>query len=83
LHYKAPEVFKGKYDARVDIWAVGIMFYQMYTGEHPFIGKTDDETTAKILKGEPDFSHFAFHESMKDFCMKMLHPKRKHRATAQ
>lgn len=83
LHYKAPEVFKGKYDASVDIWAVGIMFYQMFTGEHPFIGKTDEETIARILKCEPDMRQFAFHETSKDFCAKMLQPKRKHRATAQ
>ena len=61
-HYKAPEVFKGKYDKGVDIWAVGIMFYQMFTGKHPFIGATDEETVAKIIKAEPDYKDLVFHE---------------------
>ena len=68
LHYKAPEVFKGKYDEGVDIWALGIMFYQLYTGTHPFLGKEDEETEYNILKVEPDYKELKFTKEAVEFC---------------
>ena len=37
--YAAPEQLKGgKLDARADIYAAGVLMYQMYTGTFPFVG---------------------------------------------
>jgi len=37
--YMAPEQLRGEtVDARADIWAAGVMFYQLLTGEKPFEG---------------------------------------------
>ena len=37
LYYQAPEIFiGGGYDEKVDVWAVGITFYQLVTGRTPF-----------------------------------------------
>ena len=37
--YMAPEQFRGEpVDARADIWAAGVMLYQLLTGEKPFEG---------------------------------------------
>jgi eukaryotic-like serine/threonine-protein kinase len=39
FHYIAPERLKGEpSDGRGDIWSVGVIFYQMLTGELPFRG---------------------------------------------
>ena len=39
--YMAPEMlFKGEYDYRVDIWALGVLLYEMLHGRAPFKGKT-------------------------------------------
>lgn len=40
----APEMlFKGEYDYRVDIWALGVLLYEMLHGRAPFQGKTGNE----------------------------------------
>lgn len=40
--YMAPELIEhNSYSEKSDIWALGIVFYQMIFGVHPFIGKTD------------------------------------------
>lgn len=37
LYYKAPEMFGyGFYSQLVDIWAVGVICYEMITGDFPF-----------------------------------------------
>lgn len=40
-HYMAPEMLEGCYDEKCDIWAVGVLAYQLLYGEFPFVGKTD------------------------------------------
>jgi serine/threonine protein kinase/tetratricopeptide (TPR) repeat protein len=48
--YMAPEVLKGEPpDARADIFALGIVFYEMLTGRHPFHGSNVTVITAHIL----------------------------------
>jgi tetratricopeptide (TPR) repeat protein len=48
--YMAPEVLKGGVpDARADVFALGIVFYEMLAGRHPFRGANVTVTTAHIL----------------------------------
>ena len=37
LSYKAPEMLKSSgYDKKVDMWAIGVLCYEMLTGNLPF-----------------------------------------------
>ena len=51
LAYMAPEVLRGETaTARTDIWALGVLIYEMGSGRLPFTGSTVAETAASILK---------------------------------
>jgi eukaryotic-like serine/threonine-protein kinase len=55
--YMSPEQARGKaVDKRADIWAFGVVLYEMLTGQHLFTGETAGETLAGVLKQEPDLS---------------------------
>lgn len=56
LNYIAPEVIKGKYDYRCDIWSFGVLMFMLLTGRAPFSGTSDADTIDKILHNEPNFS---------------------------
>jgi eukaryotic-like serine/threonine-protein kinase len=49
--YMSPEQAKGKpADRRADIWAFGVVFYEMLAGGQTFSGDTSAETLASVLK---------------------------------
>jgi len=55
--YMAPEQAKGKsVDRRADIWAFGVVLYEMLTGARAFKGDDVSETLASVLKETPDFA---------------------------
>jgi Tol biopolymer transport system component len=54
--YMAPEQAKGKsVDKRADIWAFGVVLYELLTGERLFKGEDVAETLAQVLTKEPAF----------------------------
>jgi len=52
--YMAPEQARGKpVDKRADIWAFGVVFYELLTGRRPFQGEDVSETLAAVIKEQP------------------------------
>ncbi|WP_206028529.1 serine/threonine-protein kinase [Thalassoroseus pseudoceratinae] len=56
VYYMAPEVAHGRYGKEVDVYALGIMLYEMLTGDVPFDGESQAEILMKHLTQKPDLS---------------------------
>lgn len=59
VHYMAPEVANGRYGKQIDIYALGIILYEMLTGRVPFEGESIGEVLMKHLTAVPDVSMLA------------------------
>jgi Tol biopolymer transport system component len=54
--YMSPEQARGKpVDKRADIWAFGVVLYEMLTGRQPFQGEDVAETLAAVISKEPNW----------------------------
>lgn len=47
----APQVLKGEYDEKCDIWSMGVILYILLSGIPPFYGNNDLEVFQKIIVG--------------------------------
>ncbi len=56
VYYMAPEVAKGRYGKEVDVYALGVMIYEMLTGTLPFDGESTGEILMKHLSEPPDLT---------------------------
>lgn len=56
VHYMAPEVANGRYGKEIDLYALGIILYEMLTGHVPFEGESVGEVLMKHLTAQPDLS---------------------------
>ncbi len=55
--YMSPEQAKGKpADRRADVWAFGVVLYEMLSGKRAFAGEDVSDTLAHVLTKEPDWS---------------------------
>jgi Tol biopolymer transport system component len=55
--YMAPEQARGKSaDRRADVWAFGVVLFEMLTGRQLFFGETASEVMASVMKDEPDWT---------------------------
>ena len=55
--YMSPEQASGRpADKRADVWAFGVVLYEMLTGRRAFEGETISDVLAKVIEREPDWT---------------------------
>ena len=58
--YMSPEQARGSaVDRRADVWAFGVVLWEMLTGMRLFEGATVSDTLASVLRAEPDWNALA------------------------
>ena len=85
LYYISPEIIKGNYDEKCDIWACGVILYILLCGYPPFSGNNDKEVYNLITQIKYDFDKETWKnisKYAKDLIKKMLTPA-KNRYTAK
>ena len=59
--YMSPEQARGKaVDKRADIWAFGVVLYEMLTGRQAFHGETITDVLAEVVTKEPEWDRVPF-----------------------
>lgn len=54
IHYIAPEQARGEFpDPRSDIYSLGVVMYEMFTGRKPYLGDTIQEIAVKHMNADP------------------------------
>ncbi len=77
LYYISPEIIKGNYDEKCDIWACGVILYILLCGYPPFPGNNDKEVYNLITQIKYDFDKETWKNTSKyakDLIKKMLTP---------
>ncbi|OMJ85159.1 hypothetical protein SteCoe_13549 [Stentor coeruleus] len=83
--YMAPEVFKGKYDEKCDIWGCGVILYALLVGGMPFNGSTDEEIEKNIIKSKVELTKGIWlgkSKECKEFLSMILEKNPKYRINA-
>lgn len=59
FHYMAPEIGRGQYGREIDVYALGVLLFELLTGRVPFDGESCHEIIVKHLTASPDLSGIA------------------------
>jgi serine/threonine-protein kinase len=80
--YMSPEQASGQSsDQRADVWAFGVVLFEMLTGKPVFGGESVPHILADVLKGEPDWSRLPsdLHPDIKRLLQRCLTKKPRNR----
>lgn len=71
LDYLAPELISASaahdYDAKVDVWALGVLAFELLTGRPPFSADSDVDTIRSIGRDDVFFPHYFKSDRIESF----------------
>ena len=80
IYFMSPEIIKGSYNEKCDIWSLGIMLYYLLCGYPPFVGANESKLIESIVESKltfPSEDWKNISESAKDLIKKMLSSEKK------
>jgi len=74
LHYASPDVLKRNYNAKCDIWSLGVICYMLLIGSPPFSASRNSQVLEKIKKGKVRFGSrwVGLSNDARDFVLRCL-----------
>lgn len=72
LYYRAPESFSIGYNETVDVWAAGVLLFELLTGKLPFSACTVKNTVYEIKQKNIDYDSLEFSWAAKKMLRGML-----------
>ena len=85
-YYISPEVLKGEYNIKCDMWSIGVICFVILCGEPPFNGKNTSELFKKIKTTDYGFNQPIWSQisnEAKDFIEKLIDPDLDTRMTVE
>jgi signal transduction histidine kinase/tetratricopeptide (TPR) repeat protein len=76
--YAAPEAYSGRVDARSDLYSVGVILYQLLTGEHPFPGSEVVDVIRRQMRGgarDPRATDPSAPDDLAELALRLLDPE--------
>jgi calcium-dependent protein kinase len=70
-YYIAPEVLKGDYTMKCDVWQLGVIFYILLSGYPPFNGDDNKTIFNGVMNKEPNFSDSVW-KTVSKSCISLL-----------
>lgn len=71
-YYIAPEVLQKSYNAKCDIWSIGVITYIILCGSPPFSGQTDNDIMKAVRAGKVNYENKGFSATAIDFMQALL-----------
>jgi calcium-dependent protein kinase len=56
VYTMSPEVLRGAYNQQADMWSIGVVTYQLLSGDKPFWGINEKDIAKKVVKAEYNFN---------------------------
>ena len=73
LAYMSPEMLQQQgVGVGADLWAVGVIAYQLFAGKHPFTGQDTTELIFNILSQTPDWNALSLQDNFTDVLFRLL-----------
>ncbi|OMJ84300.1 hypothetical protein SteCoe_14583 [Stentor coeruleus] len=85
-YYVAPEVLKGNYGEKCDLWSCGVITYMLLSGKMPFYGWDREDLLRQICHSQvtfPDKSWAGVSDDAKDLILKLMNKIPECRLTAE